>query len=186
VGFKIALNKKLLNTKNIMLKKLLFVALFAISCIVVSAQTPKFGHVNSQEILMAMPELTTIEKEISDLGAIYESELLKLREEYNAKIAEYQEKQATMHESIKQVRQGEIAEMEQRIVTFNQQANQDLQRKQQELLAPVIEKIKKTIDEIGNENAFSYIFDLSAQSVLYTGKDAQDITALVKTKLGIK
>ncbi|MDR0371372.1 MAG: OmpH family outer membrane protein [Prevotellaceae bacterium] len=169
-----------------MLKKLLLVALFAIPCIAVTAQTPKFGHVNSQEILMAMPEIATIEKEVGELGTIYENELLKLREEYNAKITEYQEKQATMHESIKQVRQGEIAEMEQRIMTFNQQASQDLQKKQQELLVPVIEKIKKAIDEIGNENAFSYIFDLSSQSVLYSGKDVQDITELVKTKLGIK
>lgn len=169
-----------------MLKKFLLVMFIAIPSIAISAQTMKFGHVNSQEILMAMPELESIEKHLDDLQGVWENELLKLREEYNAKIKEYQEKQATMLESIKEVRQSEIAEMEQRIVTFNQQASQDLQKKQQELLMPVIEKIKKAIDDVGNDNSFTYIFDLATQSILFTGKDAQDIAPLVKAKLGIK
>jgi len=111
---------------------------------------------------------------------------VKMREEYYAKIKEFQDKQATMPESIKQARQSEIGEMEQRISTFNQTAQTDLQKKSQELFAPVIEKVKKAINEVGSENGFIYIFDLSSQSIIYQSPKSNDVTPLVKKKLGLK
>ena len=150
------------------------------------AQEVKLGHINSQEILTLMPERTTIEKTISDLQAQWEKEIVKMREEYFAKTKEYQEKQATMPESIKQARQSEIAEMEQRISTTNQNAQTDLQKKSQDLFAPVIEKVKKAINEVGAENGYLYIFDLGAQSIIYQSPKSNDITALVKKKLALK
>jgi len=168
-----------------MLKKIALVLLFALP-ISLMAQDAKLGHINSQEILTIMPERATIEKTISDLQGQWESELVKMREEYNAKIKEYQEKQATMPESIKQARQSEIGEIEQRITTFNQTASADLQKKQQELFTPVIEKVKKAINEVGAENNYLYIFDLSTQSIIYQSPKSNDVTPLVKKKLGLK
>jgi len=168
-----------------MLKKIALVLLFALP-ISLMAQDAKLGHINSQEILTIMPERATIEKTISDLQSQWESELVKMREEYNSKIKEYQEKQATMPESIKQARQSEIVEIEQRITTFNQTASADLQKKQQELFTPVIEKVKKAINEVGAENNYLYIFDLSTQTIIYQSPKSNDVTPLVKKKLGLK
>ncbi len=149
-------------------------------------QEVKLGHINSQEILSLMPERAEIEKTLSDLQTQWENELVKMREEYYAKIKEFQDKQATMPESIKQARQSEIVEIEQRINTFNQTASSDLQKKQQELFAPVIDKVKKAINEVGAENNYTYIFDLSTQSIVYQSPKSNDVTALVKKKLGLK
>ncbi len=146
----------------------------------------KFGHVNSQEILMTMPERVTIEKELDELQTQWENEMLKMREEYLAKIKEFQDKQATMPESIKQARQSEIMDLEQRISTFSQTASSDLQQKQQELLTPVIEKIRAAIDEVGKENDLIYIFDTATQSIIYSSPKANDVTQQVKKKLGIQ
>lgn len=121
-----------------MLKKILFSLLCLLPLNFIIGQETKLGHVNTQEILVAMPERATIEKKLSDLQSEMEKEMVKMREEYTKKIKEYQEKQATMPETIKQARQSEIAEMEQRITTFQQTASTDLQKKQQELFAPVI------------------------------------------------
>jgi outer membrane protein len=109
-----------------------------------------------------------------------------MREEYNAKIKEYQEKQATMPESIKTARQAEIVEIEQRITTFNQTASADLQKKQQELFTPVVDKVKKAINDVGAENNYLYIFDLSSQGIIYQSPKSNDVTGLVKKKLGLK
>jgi outer membrane protein len=109
-----------------------------------------------------------------------------MREEYNVKIKDYQEKQKDMADGIKQVRQSEIQEMEQRIATFQQTAYTDLQKKQQELVNPVIEKVRKAITDVATENKFTYIFDMSSQVILYTAPNSNDITALVKKKLGLK
>ena len=168
-----------------MFKKIALVLLFALP-ISLMAQDVKLGHVNSQEILTQMPERTDIEKKISDLQTQWEKELVKMREEYNSKIKEYQEKQATMPESIKQARQSEIAEIEQRITTFQQTAYTDLQKKQQEFFAPVVEKVKKAIAEVGSEGNYLYVFDMSTQNIIYQSPKANDLTALVKKKLGLK
>jgi outer membrane protein len=168
-----------------MFKKIAFLIL-CIFPISLMGQEVKLGHINSQEILSLMPERTEIEKTLSDLQTQWENELVKMREEYYAKIKEFQDKQATMPESIKQARQNEIVEIEQRINTFNQTASSDLQKKQQELFAPVIDKVKKAINEVGAENNYTYIFDLSTQSIVYQSPKSNDVTALVKKKLGLK
>ena len=166
-----------------MLKKTVILMLCALPMFALAQD--KFGHVNSQEILMAMPERITIENTLDTLQTQWENEMVKMREEYLAKIKEFQDKQATMPESIKQARQSEIVDLEQRISTFNQTASADLQQKQQELLTPVIDKIRKAIEEVGAENGFTYIFDMAAQSIIYQSPKANDVTPLVKKKLGI-
>jgi len=168
-----------------MFKKIALVLLCALP-FGLKAQEVKLGHANFQEIVSLMPERATIEKTIADLQTQWEKESVKMREEYYAKIKEFQDKQATMPESIKQARQSEIGEMEQRISTFNQTAQTDLQKKSQELFAPVIEKVKKAINEVGSENGFIYIFDLSSQSIIYQSPKSNDVTPLVKKKLGLK
>jgi len=167
-----------------MLKKIALVILCSLP-IGLMAQD-KLGHLNTQEIISIMPEVQTVQTALGDLQTQWENELLKMREEYYAKIQEYQEKQATMPESIKEARQSEIVEMEQRITTFSQQASADLQRKQQELFEPIIEKVRKAINEVGAENNYTYIFDLSMQSIIYNSPKSNDITALVKKKLNLK
>ena len=168
-----------------MFKKIALVLLCALPFSLM-AQEVKLGHVNSQEILTIMPERTVIEKTVGDLQSQWEKELVKMREEYYAKVKEFQEKQATMPESIKSARQGEISDLEQRISTFNQTASEDLRKKQQELFTPVIDKVKKAINEVGSENGYLYIFDLSTQSIIYQSPKSNDVTPLVKKKLGLK
>lgn len=168
-----------------MFKKIAFL-LLCVFPISLMGQEVKLGHINSQEILSLMPERAEIEKTLNDLQTQWENELLKMREEYYAKIKEFQDKQATMPESIKQARQSEIVEIEQRINTFNQTASSDLQKKQQELFTPVIDKVKKAINEVGSENNYTYIFDLSTQSIVYQSPKSNDVTPLVKKKLGLK
>lgn len=150
------------------------------------AQTLKVGHTNSQEIIALMPEIETMEKQMKEEGDKWENELLKMREEYFAKIKQFQDAQATLTESIKQARQAELADMEQRISTLNQTAQNDLARKQQELAAPILDKVRKAINDVAAENGYTYIFDIAAQSIIYTSPSSNDITALVKKKLNLK
>ena len=65
-------------------------------------------------------------------------------------------------------------------------AAQDIQKQQETLLAPITDKIQKAIQAVGAENGFTFIYDLSIPAILYSGNGAEDVTPLVKTKLGIK
>lgn len=169
-----------------MIKK---IKLLILCCLSLSAfgQEAKFGHINSVEILSLMPEKANIEKSINDLNNQWNSELTKLRNEYYDKIKEYQDKLTkNMPESIKAARQSEIAELEKRIAALQKTANEDLQKKQQDLFAPVIEKVRKAINEVGIENDLLYIFDTSTQSIIFQSPKSNDISALVKKKLNLK
>lgn len=170
-----------------MIKKIaLLLCIAALLPLGVAAQTVKLGHINSQEVIALMPEIETMEKQMKEAGDQWETELLKMREEYFAKIKQFQDTQATLSESIKQARQAELADMEQRITTLNQTAQNDLQKKQQDLAAPILEKVRKAINDVAAENGYTYIFDVAAQSIIYTSPSSNDITALVKKKLNLK
>ncbi len=150
----------------------------------VSAQ--KFGHINTQEVFALMPELTKVKAQMDTLQNTYESQIANMQEEYQKKVADYQKNAATLNDVVKPIRQQEIAEMEQRIQLFYQTAQQDIQKKQQEYLAPLQQKMVNAIQEVGKENGFTYIFDTSMGAVTYQAPDATDVAPLVKAKLGIK
>ena len=170
-----------------MIKKIAFMLCVAVLLpLGAMAQTLKVGHVNSQEIISLMPEIEVMEKSMKEAGDQWESELLKMREEYFAKIKQFQDTQATLSESIKQARQAELADMEQRISTLNQTAQNDLAKKNQDLAAPILEKVRKAINDVASENGYTYIFDIAAQSIIYTSPSSNDISALVKKKLNLK
>lgn len=165
-----------------MLKKIALVLLCALP-LGIFAQELKIGHVDSQGLMMAMPELGEIEKKIAAASEEWTKELQTMQEEYTTKLKDYQEKFATMPESIKQVRQSEIADIEQRYMSMQQVAASDLEKMQQDLVAPIQEKIRKAINEVAAENNYTYIMDV--QVLHYHSPKSNDITPLVKKKLNI-
>ena len=168
-----------------MLKKTVLFLICALPLSMMAQQETKLGHVNFQEVFAAMPEQATIQKTLDDQSKVIEGELAKMNEELTAKFKDFQDKQATMPESIKTTRQNELQDIQQRIQTFRQTASSDLEKKQQELSAPVMAKINKAIGEVASEGKFLYIFNYLPQVFIYQAPDANDVTALVKKKLGL-
>ncbi len=165
-----------------MMKKIALIVLMALP-ISLMAQD-KLAYVDIQAVFQVMPELSDVEKTIADLNEQYKKEIDKMSEEYYAKVKEYQDNLETMAESIKAKRQSEIMDMEQRIATFQQQSVEDLQMKQQELIRVLEDKIISAVNEVGNENNYTYVFN--KQVLTYISPKAVDVTALVKKKMGIK
>ena len=157
------------------MKKLIVMLALALPML---ASAQKYGHINTQELFAQMPELTQVKAQMDTLQSMYENQLAAMQ------VQEFQQGQAAMTDGVREFRQQELAELEQRIQTFYQTAQQDIQRKQQEYLAPLHEKMSKAIQAVGEEKGFTYIFDTAA--MLYIAPDATDIMGDVKAKLGIK
>ena len=166
-----------------MIKKLFLVALMALP-MTLAAQNFKFGTVNSVEIFNLMPEKTTAEQQLEALQKQYEAEFVKMQEEFSAKYKEFVDAQETMPENIKQRRMQEIQEIQQRIQNFREVAASDLEEQQGKLMAPIQEKMSTAIKAVGEENGFTFIFDVNI--LMYSGAQAIDATPLVKAKLGLK
>ena len=156
-----------------MIKKFLFAAVCICSLSFVSQaqQALKFGTVNSQEIFMLMPEKATAEQTLQDINKKYE---------------EYMALGDTIPETIRARRMQEVQDSQSRIESFREMASQDIQKQQEALFAPIQQKLMDAIKSVGAEGKFTYIFDLAYPIVIYQGAPSEDVTPLVKAKLGLK
>ena len=163
------------------MKRIIIAMLLALPML---ASAQKLGHINTQELFAQMPEVAQVRQKMDTIQSQYETQLASMNEEFQKKMQDYQSQEATMADAIKQIRQQELQEMNQRIQLFYQTAEQDIQKKQQELLAPVHEKMAKAIKAVGEREGYVYIFD--SQAMVHIGNDALDATPAVKKELGIK
>lgn len=165
-----------------MIKKLLL----ALAVILpLSGFAQKFGYVNADELFANMPDTKAAETQLTEASKKYEAELQKLSEELDKLYTEYQSIQndSGTPDSIKERRMQEIQERAANVEKFRATAQQDLQRQQEQLLAPIHQKIVEAIKAVGQEGNFTGI--IAEGTFLYMGNDVTDVTPLVKTKLGI-
>ena len=166
------------------MKKLFVILSISLLTVGAFAQKAKFGHVNSNAVFTLMPEKQVASKAVEEYAMTLETQLQSLNKELESKYNDYMAKQETMSPSIKQMKEEEIVNLQQRIQAFQTRAQEDMQAKEMELLEPIYTKIQNAIKEVGAENSFIYIFDES--TLLYHSTESVDVTAMVKTKLGIK
>ncbi|MCE5346416.1 MAG: OmpH family outer membrane protein [Bacteroidales bacterium] len=151
------------------------------------AQNVKFGHVNSDELIQALPDYDSatvkIEKFRKDL--INALELMSV--ELNNKNEAYQKDSKNLSDIVKQTKEQELVDLQRRIQEFQNNAQQQLQDKQAELFQPVMAKVDKAIKEVGKENGFVYVFDVAKGVLLYFDETkSTNIMPLAKAKLGLK
>lgn len=167
------------------MKKFIIAAVLCIATMTGYAQN-KFGNINMGQVFESMPERATIQKEMEDMQAKYEAELQKMGEEYQKKVSDFVAQQDSLEKNIAEARAQEIEQLQQRIQQFREMAAKNLQEEQQKRVAPIIEKINKAIQAVGEKQGFTYIFDTSAGNILYfSPSQCVDVLPLVKTELGI-
>lgn len=148
-----------------------------------AASVKKLGYLNSQELLSAMPEYKKVNEDLEAYYKQLEADFAELGKEYQSKIKEFEEKAKTLSESMKELKQKEIIDLQKRLEEFRESSQEKLSKKEAELVNPLLKKIQDAIDAVGKENNFDYIYN---ESALLYAKDSENITPLVKAKLGIK
>ncbi|MGZ3932092.1 MAG: OmpH family outer membrane protein [Bacteroidia bacterium] len=160
--------------------KNLGLALLTFGALSINAQ--KIAHVHLDSLVSLMPEM----KVIKDLAQNYMKDLEKtvvsMENEFQTKYNDYLANQNGMSDLVKKTKEDELRSLQTRIEDFKQQAQQDYQKKQGELTAPVMDKAKKAIEAVAKEGGYKYVLDTSVGNVLYS-EPADDILAQVKKKL---
>lgn len=164
--------------------KICLIAIILFSAGTVSAQTLKFAHIDSQALIEAMPETVAARKSIEEQTSGLEKQLGDLQKEFQTKLTDYTQKMDSLADLVKQAKEEDLQNLQQRIQTFNSNAQQKLQQKQAELMQPIFDKAKKAIEEVAKAQGVIYVFD--SQNVLYKSSASIDLLPLVKTKLGIQ
>jgi len=159
---------------------LLFSAGFA------NAQAPKFGHIDMQALVQVMPERAVAEKQFMAFQKEIEDAYGVMQKELQAKFIDYSAKKDSMSETMRRMKEEDLNAMQERVQTYSQSAQQQLQAKNAELYKPILEKADKAVKEVGAEKGLIYVFDMSARVILYNSKESVDLLPFVKTKLGIQ
>ena len=151
------------------------------------AQAPKFGHINSEELIQLLPEFDSATAKIEKFRQDLVNALELMSVELNNKSDSYNKESKNLTDIVKQTKEQELMDMNRRIQEFQNSAQQQLQDKQVELFQPVYAKVDKAIKDVGKENGFIYVFDIAKGGLLYFDETkSTNLLALTKAKLGIK
>ncbi|MCB0754976.1 MAG: OmpH family outer membrane protein [Flavobacteriales bacterium] len=164
--------------------KKLIIAVIAIAFTFPALAQQKFGHIDSGALLELMPEKKKAETELEAFAKEFQTALEDMAKEYEGKVQTFQAEEKGMVATVRNTKMREIADLERRIQEFQQQAQEEIANKEQEVLTPIIDKARKAIDEIAKEKGYTYVFDSSLGVLLYAD-DSEDILADVKAKLGL-
>ena len=115
----------------------------------------KFGRINTQEIIMAMPETKTMQENMETYAKELQDNIETMNVEFNTKLQDFQKNYNTFSDAIKEMKEKELQDMQNRTREFQERAQQDYQKKQNELLGPIIEKAKAAIDKVSAANAYT-------------------------------
>ena len=161
-----------------------FVLTLALSVSSLSFAQSKLAHIDFQKLVSEMPSVLAAQEEVQKLEKDYQTEIEASIKEYQTKLQTYSAEAENQTDVTNQARQQELAGMEQNIQQFRQTAAQDIQKKQADLLRPIIENARAKVQEIAKAQGFDYVLDSSmGGSVMMAG--GKDLEPDVKKALGI-
>ena len=166
------------------MNKKLIAILFLMAPLAIFAQ--KFGHLNSADIIQAMPEYKKAQTELQELEKQITNELQMMESELAKKSEAYDKEKATLPANIQQRRETELQDLYGRMQQYYQQSQQQLAQASQEKMNALTEKITKAIKEVGVAGGYLYIFDLASGIPYISETLSTDVTGAVKAKLGIQ
>ncbi len=144
----------------------------------------KIGHINFPELIQMMPGQDSINAAYETYAKGLDNQLATMQAELENKQMEYEANQATMSNIIKQTKEKQLQDLYNRLVEFNQTAQQDLTNYESQLLEPLITKARKAIDEVANEEGYAYVLN-TAQGMVLFFENGDDLMPKVKAKLGL-
>lgn len=146
----------------------------------------KFGHFNSTDIILYMPEYAAAQSKLQAQAKVYEDQLQEMQDELKLKADAYDKEKATMTDTQKQEREKELTAKNEIMQNYYQESQKDLERVQQEERSKLFDKINQAVEEIGKTGGFVYIMDTTSGIPYISQTLSVDVTEQLKKKLGVK
>ncbi|RDK83008.1 OmpH family outer membrane protein [Marinirhabdus gelatinilytica] len=142
------------------------------------------AHINTQELVEAMPEMKAAQSQLEKLKKTYDTQLKDMYKELETKAKQFDAEAATKTDEENAKRVEQVQGMQQNIQAFNQQAMQDLQKKEVDILQPILDKARQAIQKVARAQGIQYVYDSTPGGGLLLA-DGKDLLADVKKELGI-
>ncbi|MCF1192923.1 OmpH family outer membrane protein [Mangrovimonas sp. AS39] len=166
------------------LKTILFATALFFGAINFSQAQSKVAHINTQSLIEAMPDMKNAQSELDKLAKTYEADIQASITEYQNKAKQYEAEAQTKTDEENQKRSNELMTMQQNIQQYRATAQQEMQKKEIDLLKPITEKAKAAILKVARAQGFDYVLD-STQGGGVIMADGKNLLDDVKKELGI-
>ena len=171
--------------KNVLKLAIALAALFVMGS-AAPAYSQKFGFLNSEELIMSMPGTDSVSTKLKAIENEYLEMLEAIQVERNKKFNEFQQNMSTLSDGVRQLREKEIQDLSTRLMELQQTAQQDMQRQEASLMAPIVERARKAIEKVSKANGVIAVFDLMSGAMLYHDASVMmDMLPMVKKELGM-
>ena len=170
------------------MKKVFKVALVAV-CMMLAGNFAKaqvkIGYVAQDEVITALPELKTVQTQMTAYQKTWSDQLQTMNETAQKSYKEYQDQEKTMTDAAKSAKVSEIQDLQKRLQEQQQLAEKSIQGKSDEYMKPLFDKVRTAITAVAKEKGYGYVINTSATELL-VAPDADNLLAAVKLKLGLK
>jgi outer membrane protein len=170
--------------------KLFVTALTLLASLSINAQSFKLGYTNIEYILQNMPDSKEIQAKLSTEKGQYDKLYQDKLADAQKLLEDYQKNAASMSAVIKADKEKSLQNKQNELQELQQNAENALSRKQQELIAPVMDKIQAAIDAVAKEHGYTFVLNSDAgygtTPVILVAPESDNITPLVFKKMGIE
>ncbi len=166
--------------------KFFAVLIFVTTVGFVNAQSQKFGHINLNSLIQVMPERANAEAELSNLQKEMEDILTEMQKGYQNSLEDLEQMGEDVSNIKRDAKIDELRNTQQRIQDYRITAQQQIQKKYEELLKPVYDKAIIAIEKVAKEHELLYVFDTSSNVVLYKSNQSMDLMPFVRKELNIE
>jgi outer membrane protein len=170
------------------MKNLIFTTILLLSVVSISV-AQKFAYLDTQYILLHVPEYADAQAELNDYASDWQEEI---EEKYNS-IARLEEAFAAekilLTTEMKRKRQDDIDGMKAQAMQMQKQkfgVEGELFNKREELIKPIQDDIYEAIKDVASSRGYMVVFDKAKQNNMLYTNPKYDVSDQVIKKLGFK
>lgn len=144
-------------------------------------QQQHFGYISYDNALKAMHEYEVAMLRLTEMKKACDEEMVRSEQEFSHKFAEYIDGQKEFPDNIMLKRQKELQLLLEESIRFKDESKALLQKSEDELMAPLHDRLRKVLAEVGLRRNLAYILntDNNAYPFVNTTGEAEDVTAEV-------
>src|SRR5688572_150395 len=146
--------------------------------------TPKIAYIDSKVVLSRAPGRQAAEDTFNKEMESSRTLVQKMGDSLQTMIADYQKVQTTLAANIREQRESAIRKKQEDYQTRAGALDQQMQQRQVELVKPIMDQIRKVLDEIRQEDGYAFILDAGSDAGVIVAADRNlDITEKVISRL---
>ncbi|MBN2461028.1 MAG: OmpH family outer membrane protein [Candidatus Cloacimonetes bacterium] len=142
------------------------------------AEDFKFAVVNTDRILEESKDGKKVQGILSALEEEWNSQINSKESQYKAAYDAYLNQPPMATEEFKKQKEEELSQLEEEYLALQKEINKKAQKKQNELLLPIFEKLGAITDNIAKQKNYRAIFDVTLTGFVYVDSTL-DITDII-------